>query len=158
MLPSWALFGLIIIGGAVVVVANTLYPLSKAQEDKAKLAADAKAILLPEIKRNAQLVTGIEQTLSSGQIPLTELDVTAWETISKGGLLLGLKAEDISKLLRAYNLIYRANELIAKILDLGIGVASAMSSSATNRQVMMNTLSTTLKELDPLLGELKNGV
>src|SRR3979409_680755 len=132
MLPSWALFALIVIGGGVVVIANTLYPLARAQETKEKLANDARAIISPEIKSNLALVGQIQ---TAGNVLAQKFDVTAWETISKGGLLLGLKSDEISKLLHAYSLIYRANDVITKILETVTGIGSAMQNAGTTRQM-----------------------
>ena len=69
MLPSWALFALIVIGGGIVVVANTLYPLARAQEAKEKLAGDAKAIISPEIKGNVMLLEQFQKSFATGNIP-----------------------------------------------------------------------------------------
>jgi hypothetical protein len=158
MLPSWALFGLIIIGGAVVVVANTLYPLAKAQETKEKLAGDARAIISPEIKSNLVLVGQSQAAFTSGNALAQKFDVTAWETISKGGLLLGLKPDEITKLLHAYSLIYRANDLTTKILDTVTGIGSAMQNAGATRQMFAAQLKTTLDELQTALSHLDSRV
>jgi hypothetical protein len=154
MIPSWVLFAFIIIGGAIVVVANTLYPLARAQEDKQKLAQDAKAILLPEIKHNLEIVNGIKLALDANNIPYELLDVTAWETISKGGLLVGLKADEITKLLHVYGLIYRANDQSAKLLDTVAGVQSALQNAGQTRMMFLNGLNTVINELQPALSDL----
>ena len=154
MLPSWALFGLIIIGGAVVVVANTLYPLARAQETKEKLATDARAIISPEIKSNLALVGQFQTGLGNGNALVQKFDVTAWETISKGGLLLGLKSDEISKLLHAYSLIYRANDLITKILETVTGIGSAMQNAGTTRQMFGVQLKSIVDELQTALSDL----
>ena len=39
MLPSWLLFIMIVFGGLLAVVANTFYPLAKAQEARIGLSA-----------------------------------------------------------------------------------------------------------------------
>jgi uncharacterized SAM-binding protein YcdF (DUF218 family) len=154
MLPSWALFALIVIGGGIVVVANTLYPLARAQEAKEKLAGDAKAIISPEIKGNVMLLEQFQKSFATGNIPVQKFDVAAWETISKGGLLLGLKPDEISKILRAYSLIYRANDQIAKILESATGIGSAMQNAASTRQMFAGQLKTILDELQPALTDL----
>lgn len=105
MLPSSVLFG-----GAVAVFANALYPLAKAREAKYRLASDARTILLPEVKRNADLGLSMQGSLAEGKLilPLQKFDVTAWETISKGGLLLGLEPAEIVNFLHVYRLAYEA--------------------------------------------------
>ena len=68
MLPSWFLFTMIVIGGSTAVIANTLYPLARAQEARDRLANDARAILIPEIKRNSDLVKSMQDSLDSGNV------------------------------------------------------------------------------------------
>jgi sensor domain CHASE-containing protein len=155
MLPSWALFALIVVGGGVVVIANTLYPLARARETKEQLANDARAIISPEIKGNLALVGQFQTALEAGNMPNQKFDVTAWETISKGGLLLGLKSDDISKLLHAYSLIYRANEAITKILETVTGIGSAMQNAAATRQMFLAQLKSIVDELKIALSDLE---
>jgi hypothetical protein len=66
MPPSWILFGLIVFGGVVAVIGNTLYPLARQQEAKERLAADARTILQPEIDRNRKLADSTQNALRSG--------------------------------------------------------------------------------------------
>lgn len=157
MPPSWILFALIVIGGAVAVIANTLYPLAKAREAKERLASDARTILLPEIKRNSEIVLSMQSTLDARNVPVEKFDVTAWETISKGGLLLGLKPAEITNFLQVYRLVYQANDLAAQLLDSVTGVRSALQNSQQIKEMFLSKLQSTLKELQAALSnaELK---
>jgi hypothetical protein len=147
MLPSWVLLALIVFDGAVVVIANTFYPLAKAQEAKERLASDARAILMPEIRGNATFATTMRAAREENNIPLGKFDVTAWETVSKGGLLLGLKPEEITKFLHMYRLVYQANDLMAQLLDAAIGVRSALDNARQTKQMFIGNLKATLDEL-----------
>jgi hypothetical protein len=138
---------MIALGGLVAVVANTLYPLARAEEAKARIARDARALLLPEIQRNATLVTTIQSNLKACGAPLLIFDVTAWETISKGGLLLGLKPDEITQLLNIYSLVYQANHLLAQLLEASAGIGSAMASAPQTREVVTQNLEATLNAL-----------
>ncbi len=89
--PSWILFFVIVISGVIAVAANAWYPVVKARDERAELASNAKAILLLEFKRNGEFVPTIHASLVKRELYLEQFDVTACETISKGGLLLGLK-------------------------------------------------------------------
>ena len=155
MPPSWFLFAMIVVGGAMAVIANTLYPLAKAREGRERLASDARAILLPEVKRNSELVLSIEAILAANNIPLQKFDVTAWETISKGGLLLGLEPAEITKLLHVYSLAYQANDLSAQLLDSATGVRSALANASQTKQVFLGNLQRTLKELEAAFSDLE---
>ncbi len=151
MPPSWILFALIVIGGAVAVIANTLYPLAKAREAKERLASDARAILLPEIKRNSEIVLAMQSILEARTVPVEKFDVTAWETISKGGLLLGLEPTEITNFLRIYRLVYQANDLSVQLLDSATGVRSALEHSQQIKEMFLSKLQSTLKELQAAL-------
>jgi hypothetical protein len=145
---------MIVVGGAMAVIANTLYPLARAQEARERLANDARTILLPETKRNSALVVTMQGALETGGlIPLT-LDVTAWEPISKGGLLLGLKPDEITKFLHIYSLANRANQLITQLLEAATGVGSALQSAPQTRQTIISNLQTTLRELQNAFSEV----
>ena len=82
--PSWALFAVIVIGGAVAVIGNTLYPLAREQEKRARLADDARAILRPELEANKNLTAEMKAELEKGTVDTRKFDVSAWETILKG--------------------------------------------------------------------------
>jgi len=158
MPPSWVsssfLLFVILISGAFAVGANIWYQAAKAREAKADLASNAKAILLPEVKRNGDLISSMQAALTKGQVPLEKFDVTAWETISKGGLLLGLDPAETNKFLNAYRLAYQANDLSAQILDLTVGVRSALSSANQTKSLYLNSLKITLEELQAAFSEL----
>jgi hypothetical protein len=150
-MPSWIVLVLIVIGGIMVVVGNIEYPRARAREDKQRLANDARTILLPEMKRNSEIVLSMQSALEARHVPMEKFDVTAWETISKGGLLLGLEQSEIAKYLRVYGLVYRANDLSAELLDAATGVRSALQDSQHIKDVFVGGLQSTLKELQVAL-------
>jgi hypothetical protein len=156
MLPSSVLFAMIVIGGAVAVFANALYPLAKAREAKYRLASDARTILLPEVKRNADLGLSMQGSLAEGKLilPLQKFDVTAWETISKGGLLLGLEPAEIVNFLHVYRLAYEANDLCVQIVASTLGVNAALQNADQTRQLYIEKLRGTLNELQAAFHEL----
>jgi hypothetical protein len=153
-MPSWVLLAIIIVCGIAVIVANSYYPIAKERESKERLAQDAKAILIAEVKSNAQLVKFELDLIAKGQVNDAQFSVSAWETVSKGGLLLGLKSEEITKFLQAYNWIFRANMLITRMINTLLGVDAAMGSVAETRSHLMAELKETLTELEPILNNL----
>jgi hypothetical protein len=107
-------FAMLILGGLAAFIANIGYPLAKAREAKNELARDARTFLGPEVTWNTELG---ESILITPDVPMHKFDVTAWETVSKSGLLLGLDPEEVTNLLHAYRLAYQANNLIAQAFD-----------------------------------------
>jgi hypothetical protein len=91
------------------------------------------------------------QALDKDQIPLDAFDTTAWQTVSRGDLLLGLPSEDLSRMMQAYHLANRANSLHSRLLESVVGVASALQGSQETRKVLVSGLRSVLKELAPLL-------
>jgi hypothetical protein len=155
MIPSWLLLAIIVGGGIIVVAANSLYPIAKEREAKERLAQDAKTILLSEVESNAQLVKFELDLITKGQVNDAQLSVSAWETVSKGGLLLGLKPVEITKFLQAYEWVFRANMLTARIMNTIVGVDSAMVGVADTRNHLITELKDTLTRLGPLLDSLE---
>jgi hypothetical protein len=155
--PSWILLIVMVVSGMIAVAANAWYPIVKANEAKASLASDAKSLLLPEVKRNSELVSSLQFSLETKQITVNQLykfDVDAWETISKGGLLLGLEPTEINKFLQVYRLLYQANDLKTRLLDLSLSVGSTLTTRDQIQQIYFDLLRTTLGELQTAFSEL----
>jgi len=155
MLPSWALLSIIIGSGLVAVVANGLYPLQREAERKEGVARDARDILLPELKSNLEIAAKMQSALAARELSLEKLDVTAWETISKGGLLVGLDKAEINRLLHVYNLVYRVNELRDRLVESLTGIQVALDTTPKTRQIIIDNLLTNLHELQSALADMK---
>jgi hypothetical protein len=145
---------MIVVGGAMAVIANTLYPLARSNEATLRLASDAKSILLPEVKHNLEIASAMQRSLSNGNVILYKFDVTAWETISKGGLLIGLKPTEITLFLSAYRLAYQANDFHAQFLDASSGIRSTLTNAPELRQLYQTYLLNTLSPLSKALSAL----
>jgi hypothetical protein len=154
MLPSSVLFATIVFGGLLAVVGNTLYPLAREQEKRARLAGDAWTILRPEIAENKLLSTQMQAELDKGTIDVRKLDVSGWETISRGGLLLGLGGNDIRKLLLVYKKCYEANEKNAQLSDLLTGIRSTLNNRDELVSFYRASVKITLTELDQAIAGL----
>jgi hypothetical protein len=153
MIPSWAFLVLLVVGGGTVGFANAYYLQAREREAKERLAADAKSILLPEIKSNFDLsvkMLGEDDDMLRPE----KLDVDAWETISRGGLLLGLKSDEIQQFLEIYRRVFRANELSGKIIASRVGIESALQGALIYRQTAIDELRRVLNELQPPFSKL----
>jgi hypothetical protein len=144
----------LIVFGVLALAANAAYPVFKEREAKEKLAQSAKEILAPEMQRNFAVLATIEKNLQAREAPIEKFDVAAWETISKGGLLLGLDSAVVTKLLRVYSLEYKANDLSARLLATTIGVDSALIDAQNIRNMLLGILEKTLQELQSSLTDL----
>jgi hypothetical protein len=95
--------------GVVAVAANTFYPGVKEAEKKAALGKNAVAILSPELTSNRELLDEDKRIINNGWSSFDVFDVSAWEAISRGGLLLGLDSDYVNKILNIYKFIYKSN-------------------------------------------------
>ena len=154
MRARWVLFALIVLGGIMVVVCNLAYPLARERETKERLARDALALLMPEIRQNEAIVANMQELATRNEIPSGTLDVAAWQTISSGGLLSGLKPEEATKLLKVYTLIFQVNAVNARLIESTIGVASALGNAAQTRGFFMTQLQARLSALRQAFSEI----
>ena len=145
---------MIVLGGALVVIANLQYNRAKEIEGRRAIAAEARSVLQPEIERNYKLLTKMKGLTEKRQLPVEEFDTTAWQTVSQADLLLGLGVVQVGKVMRAYDLMSRANRLHERIMDLSIGLGSALSNAQKAKDILMSNLSSILVELEPRLKDL----
>jgi hypothetical protein len=82
------------------------------------------------------------------------MDVTAWETISKGGLLLGFDSKRITSLLDIYSAVYRVNELSSLLIEAVTGVQSALVGADQSKHAIVGSLQAALSELQSAFNEL----
>ncbi len=87
MIPSWGWVIIIVLGGLLVVVGNIQYARTREADQKQILAREARAVLLPEIEKNLELLDKTDSLLDQKQIPFETFTTSAWETMSEGGLL-----------------------------------------------------------------------
>jgi hypothetical protein len=118
------------------------------------MARQALALLQPELGRNYSLLSKIRATTGENKIPFETFDTTAWQTVAGSDLLLGLNNGELPQIMRAYYLMNRANALHSQILEMSIGVASALQSAGETKQLLLKNLSMLLQELQPIIESL----
>jgi hypothetical protein len=155
MFSSGFLFFLIVAGGAVAFIGNFFYPSGRERETKEQLAENAKAILLPEIQHNENVVANCLKLIKEKNIPTVMLDVTAWQTVSSGGLLSGLKPAETTKFLRIYNLVFQANDVSRQLTEVTIGTSSTLTTAPQVREFLGRELETRLTWLQEAFSEIK---
>jgi hypothetical protein len=138
-------------GGGLVAIANVNYNRALETENNTAKAKQAQEFLGAELRQNQDLLTEIDAAAPQA-IPLAAFDTTAWQTVSSGGLLLGLPSSEFGKLLETYSLFNRANSLQSKLLELsGGGAASALEGSGALRGKYLTQFRAVLDQLRPLL-------
>ena len=110
----------------MAAVANTQYQrgreAERAQEARDRetetqemLAAEARSVPEPEVTGNLTLIDTIESKLTPTQTPFERLQTAAWQTVSAGELVRGLRGEDLAKVASAHELANRANNTLDRV-------------------------------------------
>lgn len=141
----------IAVGALVVAIANIQYNRARESENKKEMATQALLVLKPELERNQKTLIKMREIIPKNQVPLEAFDTAAWQTVSNGELLLGLGNELLQNLMQVYNLMNRVNGMHSRLVEMSIGVTSALSGNETNKALLKSNLLAVLGELEPIL-------
>lgn len=141
----------IVIGVSLAALANIQYARTRDAEKRQTAARQTRALLQPELECNNRLLAEMLRSLESSGITVDAFDTTAWQTVSRSDLLLGLSDSELSQIMQAYYLMNRANNLHTRLLETAVGVASALQGSGQTRQLLLSSLRGILRELQPVL-------
>ena len=132
----------IIAGVVLVAIGNINYPIAKDRESKQQKAELAWKLLEPELYDNMVRLCRMKIELNADLLRWEVFNTSAWQTVSDGGLLLGLAPGKLSDLLRGYSLINRASQLHAKLIDstLGNSIGSAQGAQRSIQQALVSVL------------------
>lgn len=150
MMNSSIWVGLIVIGAIVVAISNIQYNRAREAENKVMMAKQALELLQPELQRNYEYLKKQKDQNLSFTIE-APFEVSAWETVSRSDLLLGLDSNTLSTLMQVYYLMNRANTLHKKYVDLTVGLESALHDSKKIREIVEGNLVNVIRELKPVL-------
>jgi len=146
----------IAVGALLVAIGNIQYNRARESESKKEMAAQAVLILRPELDRNLKILVQMQKDIPKSQIPVEAFDTAAWQTVSHGGLVLGLDDNLLPNMMKIYNLMNRANALHFRILEMSIGVTSTISGTSAIRVQLQTNLLGILSELEPILRDVAN--
>ena len=141
----------ILVGGLLVALGNINYNSAKDRERGKSASEKALSILGEEFRRNLPRIKSARASLAGNSVPTVAFETTAWDVVSNSGLLTNLDPDTLSNVTRIYYLIGQAERYRSQILDLSIGVASALQSSQATRETYLGYLRTTVDQLEPML-------
>ena len=150
----WVL--VIIVGASLVTIGNIQYNRAREVEKTQTMAEQAFLLLRPEIQNNLSLLTRMRTAIQKKEITLEEFDSTAWQTVSNSELLLGLGTGQLPQIMRMYYLTNLANTLHSRILEMSIGVTSALTRAGKTKELLLNNLLSVLNELEPIFTSFSN--
>lgn len=127
------------IGTSLAAFGNVKYAQARESEKGIAARAQAREILRAEARENLGLLKTFTTTIKHKNIPNRKLSIAGWEAVSKSALVLSMEPTEIKTYLEAYREIAQWNEYHGQIMDLTVGVSSALMSAATNRAAL-NTL------------------
>jgi len=146
------------LGAGIVAIGNSQYQLSREKEKKHEAAIQATNLLIPELQTDLYLVRRMQHLLErqSSELSIDSFSMTAWETVSKGDLLIELEPEKLAQILRAYHLINLVNHFHRLAYDSNMGFASALGGKVPeqNRQKIRAGLLEALRKAEPVLSSL----
>jgi hypothetical protein len=148
----WVL--LIGLGAILVAVGNINFNLARDKERAQTASEKATSMLKSECANNLKHIAEKRQAFASNQTPVEDLETTAWNIVSSGGLLVQVEQETLGKLAEAYYLIEFANKQQAKLLELSVGIGSALQGAPQLRQQQIAFITNALDKLEPKLSEL----
>jgi hypothetical protein len=152
MQSSWILT--VGLGCAILALSmNTIYPTAKAKEQQKQLSEKAWQLLLPEILDNLDVASTYNQVITKNRVPPKNFRVSAWEMVSGGGMLLGLEPNDLNSALRAYSLLFQANALYSRMLDLDTR-SQTVGNPIIYRDDLLHQLVDTVKSAEIALKDL----
>ncbi|QYK00791.1 hypothetical protein [Shewanella psychrotolerans] len=139
-MSSWHWVGVIVFGGALVVLGNIQYARSKADEDSKKVEKSALSILEPELLKNHQTAFQILNALNNQTISYSQLSMGAWKVCTEANLISNLPEEKLNKIINAYQHIENAMLFHKKLIDHSSGTGAAMSGAPKVREVIISNL------------------
>ncbi len=124
---------------------------AEAREERAAqqeaLGREARAVLGPELDSNAALADLVGRQLEEGRVSLRRFEAASWQTVANSELVRGLPGADVAALARVYSRAALANRLMDQVVDLSVGVASALQSASATRRLLIAELERLTREL-----------
>jgi hypothetical protein len=154
-MSSWFWVGVIVVGGALVVIGNIQYARAKDTEDKQNLVSAAREVISPELERNRNILAMWRTTLEQDAIPFQQFEVSAWGAISQGDMLASFQPSELRAYTRIYEELLKANSTQQRLMELAVGTASALSDAVQHKKYLVGNLQTQLNEIEAALKETK---
>lgn len=141
---------IILLGMALVTMGNIYFNSAKDTESKAEMAKQALDLLEPELKRNLQILhEALLVTDNAMTFNYTPFETEAWQTVAQSNLLVGIDTVNLSRIIRSYFLLNRANNIHGRLAENKSSAAKAASNN-TNEDLFLclnETLLEAMKEI-----------
>jgi uncharacterized protein YpmB len=148
----WAL--IIMVAAFTAAAANILFLNAKDQERTQAASEKALSIIKGECENNLTIIGAMRDAFKMNRYPVNGLEVTAWNIVSSGGLLVQVDKDTLAKVANIYYIVGLANAHQARLLELNYGVAAAMQNAAQSRQEQVQFITNNIDALEPKLKEL----
>jgi hypothetical protein len=150
-IPSYWWLACILLGVVLVALGNIMYASARDHERGVAASEKASQLLSFEMQRNLDRIVGLRANLQQSQVSSISLETTAWDIVSKSGLLTNLEPDRVNTLAGIYYLISQAESYRTEVITLSVGVASALGSSAATKSLYLKYLNETIDKLEPAL-------
>jgi hypothetical protein len=149
---------LIGVGAFLVAYGNIHFNVTRDRE-RAQLAGEkATSMLKIECANNLKRIAEMRQAFATGQAIVDNFEMTAWNIVSNGGLLVQVDQDTLAKVADIYYLIGSANTHQSRLLEMTFGVAGSLTNAPQLKQQQITYITNELNKLEPKLTELIAGI
>jgi hypothetical protein len=142
---------IIIIGAAIVALGNIQYNLASEREKGETASVKALSMLASESGRNMTKLHQMQTVLPKSEVTIEGFETAAWSVVSSSGLLVQTDTKTLEEITEAYSSIELANKYHDQIVEMSMGVASAIGGVEQSRAKYIALLGQTLSGLEPKL-------
>lgn len=146
----------IIVGAAIAAIGNIQFNIARDREKGIAASEKALAMLAGESARNLKKLHAMQQLISKNEVTIEGFETAAWNVVSSSGLLVQAETKTLQEITEVYYLVEQSNKYHDQIVEMSIGMASAIGGVENSRKKYMGLLNQTLSELEPKLNTIVN--
>jgi|SRR5665213_2182164 len=144
----------IVAGAGIVAIGNIQYNIARDQEKGASASEKAISMLAKESLRNLGRLQQMRELMKQNQVTIEGFETTAWNVVSGSGLMVQTQTATLQEITESYYLVETANKYHNQIVEMSMGIASAIGGVENSRAKYMMLLGTTLSELESKLNAI----
>jgi len=144
----------IALGALLVALGNINYNRARDQERASAASAKALSMLKVEASNNLRRIQEMRTALIASQVNIAAFEDTAWKIVSEGGLLAQVDQPTMARIADVYYRIGLLNTYHSRLLELSVGVSSALGQSQQFRKQLIGAMQDAMKDVEPMLATL----
>jgi hypothetical protein len=146
---AWIL--VIVLGAGIVALGNIGYGLASDKEKATSASQKALSMLAKESERNLVRLHEMQKMLAQNQVTIEGFEIAAWNVVSGSGLLVQADTATLQEITEAYYSVELSNRYHDQIVEMSMGIASAIGGVENSRAKYTALLGQRLGQLEPEL-------